>query len=53
MIDITDQRNQHVLSHPHFLAGIQHERERILELIRNNEEWHNVQDVIDGLEAAE
>jgi hypothetical protein len=30
--------------------GVADERERILDLIRNNEEWNNVQDVIDGLE---
>lgn len=30
MIDINDQRNQHLLAHPHFLSGVAHEQERII-----------------------
>lgn len=33
MIDISDQRNQHLLAHPHFLTGLTHEQERIIKLI--------------------
>jgi hypothetical protein len=45
MIDINDPRNQHLIAHPHFLKGIEHERERIIELIDgcpriNGQEWH-------------
>jgi hypothetical protein len=43
-------RSQHFAAHPYYLMGVADERERILDLIRNNEEWNNVQDVIDGLE---
>ena len=47
-----DDRFQHFAAHPYFLMGAEHERNRIIDLIRNNEEWHNVQDVIDGLDTA-
>ena len=43
-------RSQHFAAHPYYLMGVSDERERILDLLRNNEEWNNVQDVIDGLE---
>lgn len=36
MIDLNDPRNEHILAHPHFLSGIEHERERILNAIEEN-----------------
>jgi hypothetical protein len=33
MIDINDPRNEHLIAHPHFLSGIEHERERIIALL--------------------
>lgn len=36
MIDITDPRNQHLISHPHFLSGVEHERERIIAILKAN-----------------
>lgn len=35
MIDVNDPRNQHLIAHPHFLKGIEHERERILKILDN------------------
>lgn len=46
-----DDRFQHFAAHPYYLLGVTAERDRIIELIKNNENWNNVQDVIDGLEA--
>jgi hypothetical protein len=46
MIDITDPRNQHLISHPHFLSGIEHERERIIAIMYAQLAYYNKQ--IDG-----
>jgi len=35
MIDINDPRNEHILAHPHFLSGIEHECERITALLKS------------------
>ncbi len=46
MIDITDPRNQHLISHPHFLSGVEHERERIIAIMYEQLAYYNKQ--IDG-----
>lgn len=38
MIDMTDPRNEHLVTHPHFLKGVEHgieqERERCIKKLR-------------------
>lgn len=46
-------RSQHFAAHPYYLMGVSDERHRIIEALKNNEEWNNVQDVIDALESGE
>lgn len=49
MIDINDARNQHLLAHPHFLAGIKHERERIIAAVeRFIDNPHSIEDDCDS-----
>ncbi len=36
MINFDDPRSEHILAHPYFLRGIEHERERILKAIEEN-----------------
>jgi len=42
--------NQHFAAHPYYLLGAKNEKLHILELLKNNEEFNNIQDVIDYLE---
>jgi len=34
MIDFTDPRTEHLVTHPHFIKGIEHERDRIIALLK-------------------
>lgn len=42
---------QHYVAHPYYLLGAAAERARILQQLKDREDWHNVQDVIDALES--
>jgi hypothetical protein len=42
--------NQHFAAHPYYLLGAKNEKLHILELLKNNEQFNNIQDVIDYLE---
>jgi hypothetical protein len=46
-----DERWQHFAAHPYYLLGVSAERNRILEMLKDNPDWNNIQDVIDDLEA--
>jgi len=46
-----DDRFQHFAAHPYYLLGVTAERDRILQQLKDREDWHNVQDVIDALES--
>lgn len=46
-----NDRFQHFAAHPYYLLGVTAERERILQQLKDREDWHNVQDVIDALES--
>jgi hypothetical protein len=48
-----NDRWQHFAAHPYFLLGVKNERERILQELKDNENWLNIQDVIDALEGTE
>lgn len=42
---------QHYAAHPYYLMGVAAERNHIIDRLRNNKDWNNIQDVIDDLEA--
>jgi hypothetical protein len=42
--------NQHFAAHPYYLLGAKNEKLHILELLKNNQDFNNIQDVIDYLE---
>ena len=42
---------QHYVAHPYYLMGVAAERNDLLDRLKNNTDWNNIQDVIDDLEA--
>jgi hypothetical protein len=42
--------SQHFVAHPYYLLGAKNEKLHILQLLKDNEDFNNIQDVIDYLE---
>lgn len=44
--------DDHYYAHPYFLMGVKHEHDRILQMLKDNPDFNNIQDVIDYLDGA-
>jgi len=42
--------DDHYYAHPYFLMGVKHEHDRILQMLKDNPDFNNIQNVIDYLE---